>query len=77
MTRNLRKAQVAARLGNVATRTIDRWVDDPKLNFPKPFYIGITPLWDEDQLTSWERDRPKIRPASRNEKVALGVESPT
>jgi predicted DNA-binding transcriptional regulator AlpA len=64
MTRNLRKAQVAARLGNVATRTIDRWTADEKLGFPQPLYIGVTPLWDEAELEAWKRDRPKIRPAT-------------
>jgi hypothetical protein len=77
MKRQLRKAEVAARYGNVATRTVDRWLDDEELSFPKPRYFGSTPMWDADELETWERDRPKIRPASRNEKVALGVESPT
>ncbi len=23
-----------------SVRTIDRWIDDPRMNFPKPIYIG-------------------------------------
>jgi hypothetical protein len=44
----LRKAQVAARYGGVATRTIDRWAEDGRL--PPPIYRGIVPLWDLDEL---------------------------
>jgi hypothetical protein len=57
MIRKLRKSAVAERYGNVSTRTIDRWLLDPALKFPKPIYIGSTPMWDEDELARWERGR--------------------
>jgi predicted site-specific integrase-resolvase len=49
----LRKAQVAARYGGVATRTIDRWAEDGRL--PPPIYRGIVPLWDLDELEAQDR----------------------
>jgi hypothetical protein len=58
MGRKLRKRATADRY-DVTTKTIDRWVADPKLGFPQPFYIGSTPLWDEDQLEVFERSRAR------------------
>ena len=59
MDRKLRKSAVAKRYGDVNPRTIDRWLLDPALNFPKPFYVGSTPMWHETELEEWERDRAK------------------
>jgi predicted DNA-binding transcriptional regulator AlpA len=61
MIRKLRKSAVAERYGNVNTRTIDRWTADEKLGFPKPIYIGSTPLWDEAELAAWEKSRARPR----------------
>jgi predicted DNA-binding transcriptional regulator AlpA len=66
MIRKLRKGEVAERYGNVTTRTIDRWTEDPKLGFPQPIYIGSTPLWDEAELAAWERDRASERPQTQS-----------
>jgi predicted DNA-binding transcriptional regulator AlpA len=44
----LRKRQVAARYGGVATRTIDRWAADGRL--PPPIFRGRVPLWDLEEL---------------------------
>jgi predicted DNA-binding transcriptional regulator AlpA len=63
MGRKLRRAEVAERYGNVNTRTIDRWAQDPKLGFPQPMRVGATPLWDEAELEAWDRERAK--PASQ------------
>jgi hypothetical protein len=60
MSRKLRRSQVAERYGGVDPRTIDRWREDPELKFPKPMYVGITPMWDEADLEKWDRDR--VRP---------------
>jgi hypothetical protein len=54
----LRKHAVAARY-DVNPRTVDRWLCDPNLSFPAPIIIARSPLWDEDQLEAWERDRAK------------------
>ena len=40
MARKLSKPAVAQRYGGVHPRTIDRWLADPELKFPKPIYIG-------------------------------------
>jgi hypothetical protein len=59
MNRKLRKSAVAKRYDDVNPRTIDRWTQDPKLNFPKPFFVGRTPFWSEDALEEWERARAR------------------
>ena len=61
MTRKLRKMQVAERYGNLNTRTIDRWLTYPDLNFPRPVYINSIPYWDESDLETWERTRARQR----------------
>jgi hypothetical protein len=58
MSRKFRKRPTADRYG-VTTKTIDRWVADPKLGFPQPINIGSTPYWDEDQLEAFERSRAR------------------
>jgi hypothetical protein len=55
----LRKGDVAKRYGNVNVRTVDRWLADPTLNFPKPIFVGRAPLWDLAQLTEWEITRAR------------------
>jgi predicted DNA-binding transcriptional regulator AlpA len=73
MIRKLRKSAVAERYGGVNTRTIDRWLLDPALKFPKPIYIGRSPLWDEAELEAWERDRARpSRPASQTQGLETG-----
>jgi predicted DNA-binding transcriptional regulator AlpA len=62
MIRKLRKREVAARYGNVHPRTVDRWLLDPELKFPRPMHVGRAALWDETELEVWERERAK--PAS-------------
>jgi hypothetical protein len=59
MSRKLRRSQVAERYGDVDPRTIDRWRENPKLCFPQPTYIGVTPMWDEGELEEWDRNRAK------------------
>jgi hypothetical protein len=61
MAQKLRKRQVAKRY-ECNPRTIERWLDDPQLNFPKPIYICRSPLWDLDELIEWEKTRPQQRP---------------
>lgn len=68
MAQKLRKSAVAQRYGGVNPRTIDRWLADPELKFPKPLYIGASPLWDEGELEEWERAR--ATPNSRRENAA-------
>jgi predicted DNA-binding transcriptional regulator AlpA len=58
MSQKLRKRAMADRYG-VTTKTIDRWVLDPKLGFPAPIHINATPIWDLSEVERWERDRAR------------------
>jgi predicted DNA-binding transcriptional regulator AlpA len=58
MSRKLRKRPTADRYG-VSTKTIDRWTQDPRLDFPKPFHVNALPYWDEAELEAWERSRAR------------------
>jgi hypothetical protein len=49
-------AKVAERYGRTP-RTIERWLDDEKLNFPQPVYINRFKYWNIDELEGWERKR--------------------
>jgi predicted DNA-binding transcriptional regulator AlpA len=49
-------AKVAERYGRTP-RTIERWADDEKLNFPQPVYINRFKYWDIEELETWERKR--------------------
>ena len=44
-------AKVAERYGRTP-RTIERWLDDKKLNFPQPIYINRFKYWN---IVSWSR----------------------
>jgi hypothetical protein len=46
--------KVAERYGRTP-RTIERWLDDEKLNFPQPVYINRFKYWNLDELETWER----------------------
>jgi hypothetical protein len=46
-----------ARHFSVTVRTVDRWIDNEKLNFPEPFYIGNRKFWEIGDLERWERER--------------------
>jgi len=49
--------KVCARYDNVCPRTIDRWIVDAKLNFPKPMMINGRRFWTLGELRRWERRR--------------------
>ena len=42
---------------NVVDRTIDRWVDDPKLDFPKPLKINNRRYWRLSEILEWEANQ--------------------
>jgi predicted DNA-binding transcriptional regulator AlpA len=66
MAQKLRKRQVAKKY-DCNPRTIERWTNDPQLNFPKPIYIGRSPLWDLEELEAWDKTRPHSRPLKQEE----------
>ena len=41
----------------VCSRTIDRWLGDPELKFPKPVVILKRRYWEAAKLEEWERQR--------------------
>jgi hypothetical protein len=57
-------AKVAERYGRTP-RTIERWLDDEKLNFPQPVYINRFKYWNIDELEGWERKRAAAMRESR------------
>jgi hypothetical protein len=42
---------------DIADRTLDRWLANPALNFPKPVVINKRRYWRLGALVSWERTR--------------------
>jgi len=44
----------------VTSMTIHRWLADPDLNFPKPFYLGRFRFWRIAELESWEARQPRV-----------------
>jgi predicted DNA-binding transcriptional regulator AlpA len=48
----------------IADRTLDRWLADPALGFPKPVVVNRRRYFRVADLTAWERDRAKERGAA-------------
>ncbi|HMQ94811.1 MAG TPA: hypothetical protein PKA33_08590 [Amaricoccus sp.] len=46
-------ARTAARYGKTI-RTIDRWLEDGRLAFPRPLHIGRMRFWRIADLEAWE-----------------------
>lgn len=42
---------------DIADRTLDRWLADPKLNFPRPVIINRRRYFRIRELKEWERQR--------------------
>jgi hypothetical protein len=64
-----------ARRYDVVPRTIDRWAEDPELDFPPPEVINRRRYWDEDALDGW--DQARIRSSwSRGKQSRLTPPSP-
>jgi hypothetical protein len=62
---------VVARLRyRVNLRTIKRWSDDPRLNFPKAFKVGSRCFRRLGELRAWERDRAAGRVVTAEAEVA-------
>ena len=61
----LPSVQAAARYG-VCLKTLDRWTENDKLNFPQPLWINRRRFWRLADLHAWERahgldDAPHFR----------------
>jgi hypothetical protein len=56
MGNKLPQKRTAERYGR-SIKTLDRWREDPKINFPKCMIINGQKYDDEDELENWERWR--------------------
>lgn len=52
---------VRERYNNACSRTVDRWINDPELGFPKPTMINGRRYWRLGELRQWERARAADR----------------
>lgn len=52
----LSAARVKARYG-MSSMSIERWLQNAKLGFPRPMYIGRYRYWRLADLAEWERSR--------------------
>jgi len=42
----------------ISDRTVDRWLADPRLNFPRPVLtINRRRFWSRAEIVAWERAR--------------------
>jgi predicted DNA-binding transcriptional regulator AlpA len=41
----------------ITDRTLDRWLADPKIGFPRPLTINRRRYFSDPELTTWERKR--------------------
>jgi predicted DNA-binding transcriptional regulator AlpA len=42
---------------DVSDRTVDRWLANPKLNFPLPMRVNGRRFWLLSEILEWERQR--------------------
>jgi len=54
--------KVADRYG-VSRRSVERWEDDPKLEFPRAMVVNRRKYFDLAQLEAWERRRARRSPS--------------
>jgi hypothetical protein len=64
-TRTARKlaARRVCQRYDVCDRTLDRWLLDPKLKFPKPMFVNKRRYFDENELDEFDRRQVKARAA--------------
>jgi hypothetical protein len=43
----------------IVDRTLDRWLESPTLNFPKPVIIRRRKYWQLGELVAWERQQAR------------------
>jgi hypothetical protein len=42
---------------DITDRTLDRWLEDPELDFPRPLIINKRRYFSDSELVAWERKR--------------------
>jgi hypothetical protein len=50
--------RVAARYA-VSPRSLDRWLEDARIDFPRPLYIGRMRFFRVADLEAWEAERAR------------------
>ena len=54
----------------ISDRTVDRWLMDSKLDFPKPLRINGRRYWRLAEIVDWERARKSAAPMLRRKSAA-------
>lgn len=44
-------------LGGISESTLQRWLSDPALDFPRPFKIGQRRFWNRETVIAWVKSR--------------------
>jgi hypothetical protein len=68
-------ARLVADRYKVSDRTVDRWLDDPRLAFPRPIVINRRRYFRVAELIAWEHERAasartQLQPAAASEREA-------
>ena len=74
--RYLNNTETKLFLGDISSPTLRRWVKDPNLNFPQPFYVSQRmPLFKLSELEGWmcRREREAYGPDNLKEGRKKGV----
>ncbi len=50
---------VVRELIGVSDMSLWRWLKDPKIDFPRPKYIGRRRYWREVEILNWINNRPE------------------
>ena len=50
---------------SVSSRSIDRWVENPALNFPQPLQINGRNYFNEGELDEFDRRRAEARDSAK------------
>lgn len=57
--KRINKTQVCELCGGVSDMSLHRWLNNPKLNFPKPIYISRRRYWREADVIAWLEAQPQ------------------
>ena len=53
--------EVCSMLGGITSMSVYRWLNDPRMEFPRPHYLGRIRYWDRAEIIEWIRSRPRER----------------
>lgn len=55
---------------DIVDRTLDRWLADPRMDFPRPLVIARRRYFKQSEIERWERQRAAVTPAKREHQQA-------